>query len=181
MHKTQLTEALAKAENITLKKAEMVINAVFENMAEALAREEHIEILGFGSFKVKVYKGYKGRNPKTGDLIKVDGKKLPVFEVGQGWQRTAGTRRSLGYFSQPGRGRGGAINWPSTKVYRLLLASNFPCHRREKLVDLPPHHSPGKIINLPKSLLFQSISHDGRTVASHTYNHQRLIRRRILN
>jgi len=38
---------------------------------------------GFGSFKVKFYNGYKGRNPKTGDLIKVDGKKLPFFKVGK--------------------------------------------------------------------------------------------------
>ena len=83
MNKSQLIEALAKAENITLKKAEMVGNALFENMSDALAREERIEIRGFGSFKVKVYKGYKGRNPKTGDLIKVEGKKLPFFKVGK--------------------------------------------------------------------------------------------------
>jgi integration host factor subunit beta len=83
MNKSQLIEALAKAENITLKKAEMVVNAVFENMADALAQEERIEIRGFGSFKVKYYNGYKGRNPKTGDLIKVDGKRLPFFKVGK--------------------------------------------------------------------------------------------------
>jgi integration host factor subunit beta len=83
MNKSQLIEALAKAENITLKKAEMVVNAVFENMAEALVQKERIEIRGFGSFKVKFYNGYKGRNPKTGDLIKVDGKKLPFFKVGK--------------------------------------------------------------------------------------------------
>jgi integration host factor subunit beta len=83
MNKSQLTEALAKAENITLKKAEMVVNAVFENMADALVQKERIEIRGFGSFKVKFYNGYKGRNPKTGDLIKVDGKKLPFFKVGK--------------------------------------------------------------------------------------------------
>jgi len=83
MNKSQLTEALAKAENITLKKAEMVVNAVFENMADALVQKDRIEIRGFGSFKVKSYKGYKGRNPKTGDLIKVDGKNLPFFKVGK--------------------------------------------------------------------------------------------------
>ena len=66
MNKSQLIEALAKAENITLKKAEIVVNAVFENMAEALVKKERIEIRGFGSFKVKFYHGYQGRNPKTG-------------------------------------------------------------------------------------------------------------------
>jgi integration host factor subunit beta len=83
MNKSQLIEALVKAESITLKKAEMVVKVLFDNMVEALTREERIEIRGFGSFKVKGYKGYKGRNPKTGDLIKVEGKKLPFFKVGK--------------------------------------------------------------------------------------------------
>jgi integration host factor subunit beta len=83
MNKAQLIEALAKDENITLKKAEMVVNAIFENMADALVQKERIEIRGFGSFRVKFYNGYKGRNPKTGDLINVDGKKLPFFKVGK--------------------------------------------------------------------------------------------------
>ena len=46
-------------------------------------QKEGIEIRGFNSFKVKFYNGYKGRNPKTGDPIKVDGKKLPFFKVGK--------------------------------------------------------------------------------------------------
>jgi integration host factor subunit beta len=83
MNKSQLIEALAKDENLTLKKAEMVVNAIFENMAEALVKNERIEIRGFGSFKVKFYNGYKGRNPKTGDIIEVGGKKLPFFKVGK--------------------------------------------------------------------------------------------------
>ena len=84
MNKSQLIEALAKAENITLKKAEMVVNAIFENMAGALVKKERIEISGFGSFKVKFYDGYKGRNPKTSGMeFKVDGKKLPFFKVGK--------------------------------------------------------------------------------------------------
>jgi integration host factor subunit beta len=83
MNKSQLIEALAKHEKLTLKKAEMVVNAIFENMAEALLGDERIEIRGFGSFKVKSYDGYKGRNPKTGDIIEVEGKKLPFFKVGK--------------------------------------------------------------------------------------------------
>ena len=83
MNKSQLIESLAQAEKLTLKKAEMVVNAFFENLADALVQDERIEIRGFGSFKVKYYDGYKGRNPKTGDLIEVDGKKLPFFKVGK--------------------------------------------------------------------------------------------------
>ena len=80
MNKSQLIEALAKAGNTTLKKAEMVVNAIFENMADALVQKEPIEIRGFGSFKVIFYNGYNARNPKTSDFIKVDGKKLPFFK-----------------------------------------------------------------------------------------------------
>ena len=83
MNKSQLIEALAKHENLTLKKAEMAVNAMFENIVEALVGNERIEIRGFGSFKVKSYNGYKGRNPKTGDIIEVEGKKLPFFKVGK--------------------------------------------------------------------------------------------------
>ena len=83
MNKSQLIEALAKHEKLTLKKAEMVVNAIFESMVEALLGNERIEIRGFGSFKVKSYDGYKGRNPKTGAIIEVEGKKLPFFKVGK--------------------------------------------------------------------------------------------------
>jgi integration host factor subunit beta len=83
MNKSQRIEALAKHENLTLKKGEMAVNAIFENIVEALVGNERIEIRGFGSFKVKFYYGYKGRNPKTGDIIEVEGKKLPVFKVGK--------------------------------------------------------------------------------------------------
>lgn len=83
MNKSQLIEAIAKAEGFTIKKAETVVNTLFENMTEALVQNERIEIRGFGSFKVKSYEGYQGRNPKTGELIEVTEKKLPFFKVGK--------------------------------------------------------------------------------------------------
>ncbi|RLB43031.1 MAG: integration host factor subunit beta [Deltaproteobacteria bacterium] len=83
MNKSQLVEALAKAENLPLKKAEEVVNTVFGDMEKSLIRGERVEIRGFGSFKVKHYDGYKGRNPKTGEVIDVAPKKLPFFKVGK--------------------------------------------------------------------------------------------------
>ena len=83
MNKSQLVEALAKAEKLPLKKAEEVVNTVFGDMEAALIRGERVEIRGFGSFKVKHYDGYKGRNPKTGEVIDVAPKKLPFFKVGK--------------------------------------------------------------------------------------------------
>ncbi|MEW5913748.1 MAG: HU family DNA-binding protein [Thermodesulfobacteriota bacterium] len=83
MNKSQLIEALAKAEGLTIKKAEMVINTIFGSVEEALVRGDRVEIRGFGSFKVKDYDGYQGRNPKTGEIIEVGRKKLPFFKVGK--------------------------------------------------------------------------------------------------
>jgi integration host factor subunit beta len=83
MNKSQLIEALAKAENLPLKKAEEVVNTIFGEMEKALIRGERVEIRGLGSFKVKQYSGYRGRNPKTGEVISVSPKKLPFFKVGK--------------------------------------------------------------------------------------------------
>ncbi|MDY6878825.1 MAG: HU family DNA-binding protein [Desulfatiglans sp.] len=83
MNKSQLIEALAKKEDLALRKAEEVVNTVFEEMATALIKGERVEIRGFGSFKPKQYGGYKGRNPKTGEVIDVTPKILPFFKVGK--------------------------------------------------------------------------------------------------
>ncbi len=83
MNKSQLIEALAKAEDLPLKRAEDVVNTVFGDMEGALAAGERVEIRGLGSFKIKEYEGYKGRNPKTGEVIEVGPKKLPFFKVGK--------------------------------------------------------------------------------------------------
>ena len=83
MNKSQLIEALAKSENLAIKRAEEVVNAVFGDMEKALIKGERIEIRGFGSFKIKGYEGYQGRNPKTGEIINVSKKRLPFFKVGK--------------------------------------------------------------------------------------------------
>ena len=83
MNKSQLIEALAKAENLTIKTAEEVVNTVFKEMEKALIKGSRVEIRGLGSFKVKDYTSYNGRNPKTGKIIRVESKKLPFFKVGR--------------------------------------------------------------------------------------------------
>jgi len=83
MNKSQLIEALSRVENLPLKKAEEVVNTVFGDMERALIEGERVEIRGLGSFKVKKYDGYKGRNPKSGEIIEVSPKKLPFFKVGK--------------------------------------------------------------------------------------------------
>ncbi|MEI8356688.1 MAG: HU family DNA-binding protein [Deltaproteobacteria bacterium] len=83
MNKSELIEALATHKDFSFKKSEEVINTIFESMTRALVSGQRIEIRGFGSFVVKDYKPYTGRNPKTGDPINVKQKKLPFFKVGK--------------------------------------------------------------------------------------------------
>ena len=83
MNKSDLIEALSKEEDLTNTKAEEVVNLVFAEMTNALVAGDRVEIRGLGSFKVKSYDGYKGRNPKTGKQIKVKPKKLPFFKCGK--------------------------------------------------------------------------------------------------
>lgn len=83
MNKSELIESLAAEKGLTYKKAEEIVNIVFDAMSSAMIRNERIEIRGFGSFVVKDYKSYTGRNPKTGEPIEVKPKKLPFFKVGK--------------------------------------------------------------------------------------------------
>jgi integration host factor subunit beta len=83
MNKSELIENLAVKYGLSLKKSEEVVNTIVDAMADALKSGDRIEIRGFGSFVVNEYKGYTGRNPKTGDSIEVKPKKLPFFKVGK--------------------------------------------------------------------------------------------------
>jgi integration host factor subunit beta len=83
MTKRELIALVAAAEDITVKEAELAVKTIFGSMQRALQKEDRIEIRGFGSFKVKWYRGYQGRNPRTGDSIQVKSKKLPFFRAGK--------------------------------------------------------------------------------------------------
>jgi integration host factor subunit beta len=83
MNKSEMIEALAVKKGISLKKAEEIINTIFDSMTNAMLSGDRIEIRGFGSFVINDYKAYTGRNPKTGDSIAVKPKKLPFFKVGK--------------------------------------------------------------------------------------------------
>jgi integration host factor subunit beta len=83
MNKSELVETLSVKNNLTYKKSEQIVNLIFDTMSQALIDNDRIEIRGFGSFMVKDYKAYMGRNPKTGEVIKVNEKKLPFFKVGK--------------------------------------------------------------------------------------------------
>lgn len=83
MNKSELIETFAAQRDISHKRAEEVVNMIFNSMSEAMISGDRIEIRGLGSFVVKEYGAYTGRNPKTGDPIEVQPKKLPFFKVGK--------------------------------------------------------------------------------------------------
>ena len=83
MNKAGLVEALRKETGLSRVKAEQVVELFFDQIADALARGDRVEIRGFCSFLVKAYRAYVGRNPKTGEAIQVEPKKLPFFKCGK--------------------------------------------------------------------------------------------------
>ena len=83
MNKSDLVEMLAEKLMQPKKKAEDIVNLIFDSMTSALATGGRIEIRGFGSFVTKSYESYTGRNPSTGESISVRPKRLPVFKVGK--------------------------------------------------------------------------------------------------
>jgi integration host factor subunit beta len=83
MNKSDLIDALSTKENLTEKNASEIINLVFGGFTDTLKKGGRIELRGFGSFTVRKYGGYTGRNPKTGDKIDVKPKRSPFFKVGK--------------------------------------------------------------------------------------------------
>ena len=87
MVKSDLVESLANRADITLARAEEIVNIFFTSIVDALGRDERVEIRGFGAFSVRKYRSYEGRNPKTGAKIKVPPKKLPSWKTGMELRR----------------------------------------------------------------------------------------------
>ena len=83
MTKTNLMEKLLKKMKIKPREAKIIVDNIFDAMKESMEKGERIEIRGFGSFAMRQYGGYKGRNPKTGEIVDVPPKKLPYFKVGK--------------------------------------------------------------------------------------------------
>jgi len=83
MKKSDLISLLATKENLTTVEATRIINLIFDGFNDALAKGDRIEIRGFGSFVMRDYRTYTGRNPKTGDKLEIKPKRLPYFKVGK--------------------------------------------------------------------------------------------------
>lgn len=82
MNKEDLTNAVAGATGITKKQSQVAVEAIFDGITKALKKGERVQIVGFGSFSVKKRKARQGRNPQTGEKIKIPAKKVAVFSPG---------------------------------------------------------------------------------------------------
>ncbi len=94
MVKSELIQKLSEKANLPPKIAEIAVNTVFNAMTEALIHGEGIEIRGFGSFKVREYKGRTGNHPRTGSTIEIEPKRRPFFKVGKELRERINDRHS---------------------------------------------------------------------------------------
>ena len=83
MTKSDLIDVLCETQKLPKGRAEQLVHIIFDALEAALKRGERIEIRGFGSFELRSYRGYDGRNPRTGSAVNVRPKRLPFFKVGK--------------------------------------------------------------------------------------------------
>lgn len=84
MTKSELIARLAEANpHLYQRDVERIVSTIFDEIAEALARGDRVELRGFGAFSVKQREARVGRNPRTGEAVKVDSKCVPFFKTGK--------------------------------------------------------------------------------------------------
>lgn len=83
MNKTELILAVAEETGLAKKDAEAVLSAALKVIAETLAQEDKVQIIGFGSFEIKHRAERMGRNPRTKEAVLIPASKNPVFKAGK--------------------------------------------------------------------------------------------------
>lgn len=83
MNKLELMSLLRVRADVSKSEAALIVDIFFDAMTDALTHGDRVEIRGLCSFYVKKYKGYTGRNPKSGEKVKIPPKKLPFFKCGK--------------------------------------------------------------------------------------------------
>lgn len=84
MNKSDLVEILSEQlKTLSKKEVDLIVDTIFNKMTESLGKGDRIEIRGFGSFEVRVREARQGRNPKSGDKVFVNTRKVPFFKVGK--------------------------------------------------------------------------------------------------
>ena len=84
MNKTELISAIAEKSGASKKDAEKIVNSTVDVITEALAKGDKVALVGFGSFEVRERAEREGKNPQTGEKIKIAACKVPCFKAGAG-------------------------------------------------------------------------------------------------
>lgn len=83
MNKSDLVSSVAKASGLTKADAERAIDATFQSITKSLVKGDEVRLIGFGTFAIAERKATEGRNPRTGEAIKIPAKRLPKFRPGK--------------------------------------------------------------------------------------------------
>ena len=86
MNKTELIMAVAEKANISKKDADTAVNAVIDTIVETLAKDEKVQLVGFGTFEVRSRSERQGRDPRTNSPITIPASKVPAFKVGKAFK-----------------------------------------------------------------------------------------------
>ena len=93
MNKKELIAAVAEKAEVTKKEAEAVLNAAFETITATLASGEKVQLIGFGTFDVRARAARKGKNPRTGEAVKIKACKVPAFKAGAGLKEAVNAKK----------------------------------------------------------------------------------------
>ena len=116
MTKSDLVDALCEAQKMPKGRAELLVNVIFDSMEASLRRGERIEIRGFGSFEIREYRAYEGRNPRTGSAVAVRPKRLPFFKVGKELKERVNDGVRSGPHAMNGGGSNGSAGGNGSKT-----------------------------------------------------------------
>lgn len=83
MTKSDLIRVISVKNGLAIEKAEAAVNGFFETLSEGLKSGRRVELRGFGTFQIRDYDGYMGRNPRTGEAVTIAPKRLPFFKPGK--------------------------------------------------------------------------------------------------
>jgi len=104
MTKSELASSLADKAGLSLAHAERVVDAIFESMIDAFKRDDSIYLRGFGSFMLRKYEPYQGRNPKTGEKVAVGHRRLPLFIVSEEMRQRVASQGKAPFIVHSGPG-----------------------------------------------------------------------------
>ncbi len=83
MNKSDLIQAVASRSGLTKKDSGSVVDAIIDGITDSLAKGEKVQLIGFGTFEVRSRKAREGRNPATGEALKIEASKAPAFKAGK--------------------------------------------------------------------------------------------------